>query len=55
MKSLTKLYTPIVSGVPVNMISMTGKSQEEAARLCKSIFGKRFEGFTPMLSNDKRI
>jgi len=45
MKSKTKLYTPIISGIPVNMISLSGLTEDQAAKCCISIFGKRFQGF----------
>ena len=45
MKSKTRLYTAIVSGDEVVMISLSGLDEGEAARCCRSIFGSRFEGF----------
>ena len=41
----TILYTAIVSGQPVQMVSVSGLDIEQASAYCVSIFGNRFEGF----------
>lgn len=42
---MTKLYTAIVSGSPVLMVSVSGLDYKQAHTYCVSIFGDRFEGF----------
>ena len=42
---MTKLYTAIVSGQPVQMVSVSGLDYKQARAYCVSIFGNRFEGF----------
>ena len=41
----TILYTAIVSGQPVQMVSVSGLDYKQAHAYCVSIFGSRFEGF----------
>ena len=41
----TILYTAIVSGQPVQMVSVSGLDYKHALAYCEGIFGKRFEGF----------
>ena len=41
----TILYTAIVSGQPVQMVSVSGLDYKQARAYCVSIFGSRFEGF----------
>jgi len=42
----TRLYTPIIDGKRITMISLSGLSEEEARLYCIDKFGeKRFGGF----------
>jgi hypothetical protein len=42
---MTKVYRPIVDGYPLQMLAVSGLSQDEAFSYCRGIFGARFEGF----------
>ena len=43
---MTRLYTPIIDGKPITMISLSGLSEDEARAYCVDKFGlDRFGGF----------